>query len=198
MTQSKHQYDYWRVPAMVVWTLFFWMGLLPEESFRLMRTLGRVPTQDALINSCHLITLGFAGYLAFFIFRVCREHGESSDSARGKAMQIGILALAAFIALPLARVVYYSEIPIAEYRRLVLGVATVKYLTWAYLFTLIFRYYCIDGARAFLRLPSLFPSVRRQQRAAQDKQKAIANETEQPFEMTKIPEASTGSRDGAV
>jgi hypothetical protein len=194
LTQPDHRHDCWRWPAIGLWAVFFSAGLLPEETFRVLRTLGRVPTQYALINSCHLITLAFAGYLVFFVNQVCRDHGDSPESARGKSLQIGILALAAFIALPLERVVYYSDIPVAEYRRLVLAVAAMKYLTWAYLFTLVFRYYFVEGPRVFLRLPSLFPSVRRQQRAERE-QHALAQASEEEAALVASPETAAEPQD---
>jgi hypothetical protein len=151
--------DYWRFPALLLWMVFFSLGVSPEEIYHYCRMVGHVTTQRALTNSPWILPLGMAAYLAMFTFHRCREAGLDDIQARGKAFQVMILALPAFLPIRLELVLHYRDIPIESYRWVVLGVAAAKTLTWFYLCSVVVRYYLGWGAQVYRDMPSVFPSV---------------------------------------
>ncbi len=165
MTQSPRQHDGWRWPAFFLWMLFFAAGLFPEWVYYQLRDAGQVATQRALTNSFYLLPLAMAGFFAGFVFVRCREAG-TGEAATGKAVQVWILALVAFLPIRLEQVVDYWNIPVPEYRRLILSMASVKCIAWLYLLSIVFRYHFCSGYRLFQRMPSVFPSSRKASKTA--------------------------------
>lgn len=159
MTPSSRQRDGWRWPAFLLWTSFFAAGLFPEWVYYQLRAWGQVVTQRAMTNSLYLLPVAMAGFFAGFVFVRCREAG-TGNAAMGKAMQVWILALVAFLPIRLEQIGDYLRIPEAEYRRLILGMATVKCISWLYLYSIVLRFHFWSGYRLFLRMPSVFPSGR--------------------------------------
>ena len=158
MPDSQPQFDPWRGPILLLWTLFFAIGLAPEWCFDYLRYIGKVTTPNALVNSHHLITLALAAYLGLFTYLRSIEANIEPVQAHGKALQVIILALIAF--LPVTRiVVQYNNIPVQSLRNVVIGVTLTKMLAWLYLYTVIIRYYFIDQYRVFKKMRSIFPSV---------------------------------------
>ncbi len=161
MRDSGGQFDYWRLPSLALWLVFFGVGLLPEWVYDELRILGAVVTQKALINSPYLITVGFAGYLAVFCFNKCRLADATEAVARANALQNGVIALLAFLPLPLELLVQARDIPVASARHFIYMLGTVKLIAWWYLLLLFIRYYMSGNPRVFTRMASLLPSVRR-------------------------------------
>ena len=153
--------DAWRVPALGLWLVFFAVGLVPEWVFHGLRTVGAVATQRALVNSPYFITVAFAVYLGAFTFARCRAAGLPEANARGNALQSALLALVAFLPFPLQLFQDAMNIPVADLRRLVYVVGSTKLVAWAYLLSLLIRYYMFGHSRVFAHMLSLFPSVHR-------------------------------------
>lgn len=160
MTLPAGRPDPWRWVILLPWSLFMAMGLFPEGAFLLLRQWGNVKTQDAMVNSYHVITLSLSAFVCYFIYQRCREAGLSGVAARGRAFQITLYALTAFWSIPLANVLQFHLIPVPEIRRLLLAAAAIKLLAWIYLWVLLIRYYCFEGPSLFVHMHSLFPSMR--------------------------------------
>ena len=187
--------DWWRWPTAALWLLFFVAGLFPERLFEELRHIGAVTTQDAYINSHNMITLGLVGFFMHFVYQRAREAGLDRHVARGKAVQVGILALVAFIPLRLDQAVRYMDIPVARLRHLVAIVAFGKIACWGYLFALLIRYYFCSGDRVFRQMPSLFPSAHLHRKA--DTHCAPATRSGQgPRASSPAPNVPSSTNDG--
>lgn len=162
---------------------------MPELVFYHLRELAGVVTQEAFVNSSAVITLALAGYLALFVRRRCLEAEVDPADAVGKAFQVGILALIAFLEIPrtsgayetttlLHEFINYQDIVTPEGQRAVLLVGSAKLLAWFYLFSLLFRYYIFEKPRVFARMASMFPSSYR----AEDHEGDSAKADSQPSE----------------
>lgn len=138
MTPERPRTDYWRWPALLLWLVFFALGLWPELSFDLLRAAGYVFTQNAVINSYNFITWCLTGFLAYFTYQRCIEAGLPPLEALGKALQLGVLAFVAFVDLPIEQI---AEIRRPSDRALVMGTIGLKLLVWLYLYILLVRYY---------------------------------------------------------
>jgi len=100
VSQSKSSIDVWTIPTLILWLVFFVIGLFPEGMFWATRYAGKVVTQNAVINSPSLITVSLSVYLAFFVYLRCVDTGASRENAAARGIQIGILALIAFLPYP--------------------------------------------------------------------------------------------------
>ncbi len=162
--------DVWDLLTLGAWFIFFAVGLAPEFAFYAVRDAAQVRTSTALVNSSAIITLGFAAYVAFFAFRRCRDTGLSRYLSQGKALEVGLIALVAFLELPARGAVFQSrtlvlvllslnEIPDRYLQAVVLFVGASKLLAWSYLLSLTIRYHAFGNRRVFSEVPSLFPSM---------------------------------------
>ena len=152
--------NWWRVPAFLGWIPIFFAGYFPEWTFHWLRDLGGVVTQRAITNSHYTVSLACAAYVVFFTYWRCRNAGDESPAAQGKAIQLGIVALLAFLPMRMEYLRDYFAIPVAEHRRLLLFFAAAKTAAWLYLFLVILRYYAWGGDSVFQRMQILFPSVK--------------------------------------
>lgn len=161
----------WDMAMLALWILFFAAGLLPEITFLMLRDLAAVAPHSALINSSSVITLTFSAYIAFFVLRRARQAGLNERAARGKAMQVGMVALIAFIEIPtvgsafetrtvLGLLLAISQFNMPEQYYTVLFVGVSKIVCWSYLFSLVFRYHAVGVRDVFARIPNVFPSAR--------------------------------------
>jgi len=155
--------DPWRWPALLVWLLFLLAGLVPEPVFFALREAGGVLTQDALVNSAWLVTLGLAGYMGVFALRRCLEAGLSPAEAQDRALLLGVLGLMAFFNNNLMLFFTAHTYPLMQTRFQVYLVGIGKLLAWWYLLSLLIRYYAFADHTVFARIPAIFPSTRRRQ-----------------------------------
>lgn len=154
------QSDRWRWPNLALWTVFFGVGLFPEYVYNTLREHAGVLTQEAMVNSVNVLLFGLAGYFAFFTWQRCREAGMSVAASHGKATQLGILGLAAFLPIGLHQLPEYRETFTSEGLRVMYAFALGKFVIWLYLYQIVLRFYLFSGYQVFERLPALFPSAR--------------------------------------
>lgn len=162
--------DLWDLFTLGLWFVFFLAGLVPELAFYAIREWAAVTPYTALVNSSAVITLAFAAYLSFFAFRRCRQAGVSLALAQGKALEVGLIALVAFIEVPAKGSAFQSrtllgvladiqELPDGYLQMVVFFVGATKIVAWAYLFSLVIRYHAFGNRAIFAQIPSMLPSM---------------------------------------
>jgi hypothetical protein len=143
----------------MLWGVFFLIGLDPEVLFYRLRMAGEVVSQRALVNSPALVTLIFSAYFAYFGYRRCVENGSSPRAAQARAIQLGLLGVFAFLWYSVRDLVAMRHM--AAYFRMVTYVGILaKFAAWAYLGTLVMRYYGLGNRRVFSEMFCVFPSGR--------------------------------------
>jgi len=147
------------VPIVLLWCLFFAVGLDPERTFLYLREAGHVVSQRALVNSPHLITLALAGFMAAHVYARCREAGLSFADAQARALQTAVLGLAAFLNFPLVHFLNAGTLPTMDQRLLLWSVGMVKYVVWLYLLFTVIRFHLFGRVSAFTGMVSVFPST---------------------------------------
>ncbi len=166
MTDS-HTVTIWDGLTLGLWSLFFLIGLAPEVMFHGFRMVSGVTTQGAFVNSSAAITVGFSIYLAFFVSRQCRVAGLSDADAQGKAIQVGILGMLAFLELPSRSLVFgtqtivvlmvqATEMNDVYLRNVIWVVGCSKIIAWLYLYSLVFRFHLMGRRHVFSRMPTFF------------------------------------------
>lgn len=168
MSEPEPRFDPWALAAALLWLVFLCAGYLPEEVFAFLRAQGRVVTQDAMVNSPYLITIGFSMYFGYFAYQCSRECGLSAADSQARALQVGIVGLLAFLNVPLQTLIDAPQIPVAHYRHLVFAIFGAKSAAWLYLASLILRYYILQNAQVFGNLVSMFPSARMAEREVEN------------------------------
>ena len=159
MGQVERKWDDWSFPTLMLWGVFFLIGLDPEILFFRLRAAGEVVSQRALVNSPALITLSFAAYFAYFGYRRCIEIGTTHRAALARAVQLGLLGVFAFLWYSVRDLVAMRYM--GTYFRLVTYAGIfLKFAAWAYLGTLVMRYYGLGNRRVFAEMFCLFPSGR--------------------------------------
>lgn len=167
MNESARRWDPWAIPTLMLWTVFFAVGLDAQAVFRFLRDISYVVTQNAFVNNPDVITIGLALYFAFFTFHRCREAGLPDSEAHGKAVQTGIVAIVAFLWHPLSLLAHVQEIDTGSIswtlylRGTVYVMAVLKMLGWFYLLGLVIRYYGLGNRRVFVDMYCVFPSTHR-------------------------------------
>lgn len=189
MAEARKPFDPWSLPNIAAWVVVFAMGLQPEYTFYLLRNVSNVVTQNAFTNSYYLITYAFTVYLVWFAYRACRAADLPVDEAQGKALQIGLIGLLAFLPMRLEQAIYYHQIALPLDRYLNVATGLAKCLAWLYLFSLVLRFYTWEGPDAFARIRGLFPSARHVDDPPADEQ----SEVEVPAVQT--PASAPGSGD---
>lgn len=160
MSESPNSQDLWRFPTLLLWLLFFIVGLAPEPVYNLLRQAGAVVPQYAIVNSPQALTVGLAAYLALFCLNRCRATGLPLSAAQDRALLVGVLGLAAFLPIDFLRLVQLWLNPETQRRLfayLNYAAAIVKVAAWWYLLSVIVRYY-VGVENAFAEIPSIFPS----------------------------------------
>jgi hypothetical protein len=152
--------DLWRYPTLLLWFVFFFVGLAPQPVFLLLREAGGVLPQYALVNSPYLITVIFAAYIALFSLHRCGESELPLHLAQDKALQLGVIALIAFLPVELEILITAHTYPLMQNRFLLYLAGAGKLVAWWYLFSLMLRYYVFRLDDVFARVPSVFPSAR--------------------------------------
>jgi hypothetical protein len=156
---------WWRGLTFALWLVFFMVGLVPELVYTVLREVGHVPTQRALINSPLAITVALAVYLALFVYRQCVETGMSSATAQTRSLQVGVLGLAAFLGMPqggattetvslVQALLSYRLVADPTSRSALLISGLTKLAIWWYLLSLMMRYYLFGDTGVFVRMGS--------------------------------------------
>lgn len=189
VTNEEHIPDVWDGLSVFFWSLIFLTGLVPDSIFLLFRNLGQVAIRQAFTNSSWFITFACAGFLAWFVCQRSREAGDRGDIAFGKGVQICVLALTAFLPLPMELLSMYPHIPFAGVRFVILATFSIKMLCWLYLFQLILRYHLFLGDTVFRMMPLLFPSAWREKKKTAADTYPPANEEpgESPADTDNLP-----------
>ncbi len=138
MSTQLTRRDPWRWPALLLWFIFFLIGLWPEQSFSVMRTAGYVFSQNAIVNSYHFITWCLVGFIVHFTYHRCLDSRFPPLEALGKSIQLGVVAFVAFVDLPVKLI---PDIRHTLDQSIVIGMVMTKLLAWLYLYTLMVRYY---------------------------------------------------------
>jgi len=162
VSEVPRKHDLWRAPALLLWILFFLIGLAPEETFYWLREFAGVLPQRALINSHYLVTLGLAGYVGMFVYHRCLDVGLTSRDAQDRGLQLTVVGLVAFLSVDFRLLLEAHLNPIFQYRVFTYFVGASKLVAWWSLMALFVRYYGFGDDHAFAGIPSLFPSTRRQ------------------------------------
>ena len=126
--------------------------------------------------------------------------------SQGKALEVGLIALVAFLELPARGSVFESrtlitvllslgEIPDRYLQMVVLFVGASKLLAWAYLMSLMIRYHAFGNRKVFAEVPSLFPSMHREG-AGRDTDEHEADRTPGEFAPPDPDGAGDGSSAG--
>ncbi len=153
--------DHWRWPTLVLWFIFFLVGLVPEPIYWALREWSGVLTQDALVNSSHLLTLVLAGYVAVFAFHRCLDAGMAHREAQDRSLQLGVISMVAFLPVPLDMLFFAHDMPLMQHRASLYFAGAAKFIAWWFLMYLFVAYYAFNADDVFARIPSLFPSTRR-------------------------------------
>ena len=161
MENPKVRWGLWTLPAYLLWLIFFLIGFDPEMAYEFAREVGFVVSQNALVNSPHIVTLSLAGYFGFFAYSRCLESGLSKPDAQTQGLQFAILGLIAFLAFSPFQLISYAEIPVAKLRFIVLLVGGTKLFMWFLLLGVIARYYLLGHVNVFASMVSAFPSGHR-------------------------------------
>lgn len=159
MTEEKKESLVWGIAALLLWLVFFGVGLFPDFTFEYLRAEGNVVTQNAMTNSVHLLYVMQVVYFFFFLVRAARGAGLESPVSQVLAVQLALVAMLAFI--PGARVEdipAYMRVPHQFSRWLLLGVCSLKLAGWLYLLSLVFRYYILSGGEVFRQMVPVFLS----------------------------------------
>lgn len=161
MENPKVRWDLWTLPAYLLWLVFFLIGFDPEMAYEFAREVGFVVSQNALVNSPHIVTLSLAGYFGYFAYSRCLESGLSRADAQTQGLQFSILGLIAFLAFSPFQLISYAEIPVAKLRFIVLLVGGTKLFMWFLLLGVVARYYLLGHVNVFASMVSAFPSAHR-------------------------------------
>lgn len=153
--------DLWRFPALGLWQLLFFAGLAPEPVFYFLRAIGGVASQRALVNSPYVITLGLAAWMVVFSFYACVRAGLTAFQAQDRALQLGVIALIAFLPIDPVTLIEAHSNPLMRARIAMYIAAGGKLVAWLYLLGLLIRYYALQMDDVFARIPSVFPSAYR-------------------------------------
>ncbi|HRK36092.1 MAG TPA: hypothetical protein PLJ47_15955, partial [Candidatus Hydrogenedentes bacterium] len=188
LSQTNSHWDLWTLPAYMLWLVFFLVGFDPELLFFVAREAGMVATQSAMVNSPHVITIALAGYLGYFAYQRCLDVPIESADAKARGLQFAILGLIAFLAFSPFQMLSIGDIPVRQYRMIILFVGGTKLVTWFLLLGVIARYYLLGHAYVFAGMVSVFPST--YENAEPEKNDAAPAE---PPPTPKRPQADAGT-----
>jgi hypothetical protein len=140
-----------------------------------LRIVARVPAHNAFVNSSAVITVALALYFAYFVRRCCLNAGLTATESQGRATQVGLIALVAFIEIPqsglysdgrtlLYLVIRSQDIADTYLKSVVLAAGASKLIAWWYLYSLVLRYHAFGARDVFVRMATVFPSARSAER----------------------------------
>lgn len=178
--------DYWRLPTLLLWAVFFAVGLAPATVYAYLRQISAVVPQRALVNSEYSLTLALAAYLTLFCYQRGRETGMRPFTAQDKAFQLGVISLIAFVPFNYNLILTAHINPYISSPALIYGIGAAKIIAWLYLLGLFLRYYARGNPEVFTEIPSMFPSTRK------DKNKKNAPPASTPQQPNAQKENPTG------
>ncbi|MCH8203667.1 MAG: hypothetical protein IID09_00795 [Candidatus Hydrogenedentes bacterium] len=207
---SDERRNVWDLLILGLWSCFFAIGLVPELAFYAFRELAAVPSYVALVNSSAVITIALTAYLAFFADRRCRESGLNNVASHGKALEIAVLGLIAFLEIPAKGSIFeartlleialdFRNLPGRYLQTVVLFVGLSKIVAWLYLYSLVLRYHALGARDVFVRIPSLFPSTRAQYKSKEIQRDADSEIQAQPgiaLAPKDMEDRAAGSKQG--
>lgn len=162
MSRELPESRLWGLLALLLWLVFFTLGLFPDFFYEYLRNVANVVTARAMVNSVFLLYFALVVYFFGFLYRAARAAGLSPVMAQVLAVQLGLVALLAFLPVRLEYIPHYLDAPDATWRKLILTVCAFKVASWLYLVSLLFRYYLLSGAEVFRQMAPVFPSARQE------------------------------------
>lgn len=202
--------DIWDLLTLGLWSCFFAVGFVPELAFAAVRNFAAVPSYVALVNSSAVITIALTVYLAFFTNRCCRASGLGPVASHGKALEIAVLCLVAFLEIPAKGsafetrtlfeiVLDFRSLPGRYLQLVVLFVGMSKLAAWVYLYSLVLRYHAFGYRHVFVHIPSIFPSMREEESQNPPDTEALSETPAQPsisLVRKDIEDQATGTKQG--
>ena len=154
MSNKSRSIDLWSLPLLFLWAFFLVAGLFPSAVYMLLREGGGVVTQNAMINSPHLLSLIFAGYVGLFAFHRCCDAGLAPVDAWPRGLFVFVVGMVAFLDFPFRVLLTLPDYLSVLDRTIIQGAAVFKLLAWGYLYSMVLRYYAVGNNRVFA---DLFP-----------------------------------------
>jgi len=150
--------DPWAIGSFLLWTVIMLMGGFPEFTFAALRDAADVLTQYAWVNSPMTITVGFAVFLGVFSWRRAIESNVPNAAAQANGVQMALNAFVGF--LPVAPMDFLGILTSGDMTLIAViwGVGLVKAIAWAYIYSLLFRYYVLHQYKVFGGMGNVFPS----------------------------------------
>lgn len=152
--------DLWRLPALCLWLVLLTVGLFPEAAFELVRTLGRVMPQHALVNSPFILTILLSLYVGFFSWYRCLEAETTHAEAQDRSLHMAVIGLVAFLPVDFGSLAQLHNNPLIQHHFLIYAGGFLKLSAWIYLLLIVIRYYIIGEDGAFSRVGTTLPSTR--------------------------------------
>lgn len=161
MEHSNARTDPWRLPAFCLWLVLLVVGLFPEASFQLVRSLGRVMPQHALVNSPFILTLLLSLYVAVFTWYRCLEAETPHAEAQDKSLHMAVVSLVAFLPIDFVSILQMYNNPLVQHHFLIYTGGFLKLTAWIYVLLVVVRYYLAGDTVSFSRVGTTFPSTRK-------------------------------------
>lgn len=152
MTNQDTSPDVWALPVVVLWAFFFIVGLFPQMVFLLLREAAWVQSQNALVNSPALITLGLASYLGWFAYQRCIETGMKPIDAQGRGLYVAVLGSIAFWGFPFEFFFHMPALLGWTDRAVTYLFGFAKIAAWIYLYAAVLRYHAYGNTQVFAHL----------------------------------------------
>jgi hypothetical protein len=186
--KNTTSWDWWLPPTLVLWALFFVVGMFPGLFFLLIRTQAGVLRHEALVNTPYAVTLLLAGYIGFFVLMRCLDAGISTSGAQSRAIFAGVLAFIAFLDVPwltfVSGTVYLDG---ADW--LFLGFSMLlKVTAWLYLYAVVLLTYFSGPHMLGKLLPASRQSAQRMEAVPRSEPHASAGEAPVPKNEEESPE----------
>lgn len=131
----------WCIPLLMLWAFFFVVGLFPSPVVARLEQAGWIAWEPAPTTSPTLITLAFAGYMAWFAYARCRETGQESRAAKLRASYAFVLGVIAFVDFPFWLLISMPETVTGYQRYILYLIGPVKICAWLFLYSTVLRYY---------------------------------------------------------
>jgi hypothetical protein len=139
--EDRPNEQFWTIPLLLLWALFFVTGLFPAAVVQRLESGGWVAWERSPTTSPTVITLTFAAYLGWFAYVRCRENGLPPRAGFLRAAHVFVLGTIAFLDFPLWLLINMPD-TVAGYQRYILYfIGPVKIVAWLFLYGAVLRYY---------------------------------------------------------